>query len=141
MYCKKCYYDLRGLGDEVCPECGEGFNRRDMDSYLITLPDKYRLLKNCIGMLICASIISIIVLSLDFHIFVLYLFSHLSSWDVYTFVDPKMFIWTVPLMYFMGLGLLIYANIKGVKNLGFYWFSYVSYAVFIGVLIVISTQL
>ena len=38
MYCKKCHYDLRGLGDGgVCPECGVGFSVGDA-SYLVEKP-------------------------------------------------------------------------------------------------------
>ena len=34
MYCKDCYYELRGLGAvAVCPECGFGFCVEDAGSY------------------------------------------------------------------------------------------------------------
>ena len=37
MYCKKCYYCLENLREaRVCPECGGGFDKGDVGSYLET---------------------------------------------------------------------------------------------------------
>ncbi len=34
MYCKQCYYNLKNLERAtVCPECGEGFDENDPESY------------------------------------------------------------------------------------------------------------
>ena len=40
MYCRKCYYDLRNLGDQRCPECGTPFDTKDPNSFLGALPNE-----------------------------------------------------------------------------------------------------
>ncbi len=39
MFCKVCYYDLRGLSEPRCPECGTQFNPADVTTYLMEVPD------------------------------------------------------------------------------------------------------
>ena len=42
MYCKHCYYALKGLGKTgICPECGEGFDIYVYDSYAEVRPGKF----------------------------------------------------------------------------------------------------
>jgi hypothetical protein len=38
MYCRKCKYDLQGLDDRRCPECGTDFDRTDFRTFLRALP-------------------------------------------------------------------------------------------------------
>ena len=45
-YCLRCYYDLRGLPECRCPECGKTFDSQDPTTYSKT-PDRERL-KNLI---------------------------------------------------------------------------------------------
>ena len=43
MYCKDCYYDLKGLGQgNTCPECGRVFYEGDVDSYWEVVPGYFR---------------------------------------------------------------------------------------------------
>ena len=37
MFCSRCKYDLRGLADHRCPECGRPFNPSDPRSYLSSI--------------------------------------------------------------------------------------------------------
>lgn len=37
MYCRDCKYNLRGLTEPRCPECGREFSRTDPESYLHNL--------------------------------------------------------------------------------------------------------
>ena len=36
MYCLGCYYDLRGLPENRCPECGRFFSPGNPKSYSVT---------------------------------------------------------------------------------------------------------
>lgn len=38
MYCRCCYYDLQRLDQDVCPECGEAFDRGNPKTYLTSIP-------------------------------------------------------------------------------------------------------
>jgi predicted amidophosphoribosyltransferase len=38
MYCKTCRYDLRGLPEPRCPECGNEFDPNDASTYYAELP-------------------------------------------------------------------------------------------------------
>jgi hypothetical protein len=38
VYCRKCQYNLRGLTERRCPECGQAFDPADSESYLKTIP-------------------------------------------------------------------------------------------------------
>lgn len=38
MYCRCCFYDLQQLDQDVCPECGEAFDRDHPESYLTSIP-------------------------------------------------------------------------------------------------------
>lgn len=33
MYCKQCWYDLRGIDSRTCPECGRGFQPEIPSTY------------------------------------------------------------------------------------------------------------
>lgn len=40
MYCRKCHYDLRDLGEtRRCPECGSEFHPLDSHTFLEKLPE------------------------------------------------------------------------------------------------------
>ena len=39
MYCRKCQYDLKGLPEHRCPECGTAFDPTDCSTYLTRQPD------------------------------------------------------------------------------------------------------
>ena len=38
MYCMKCQYNLRGLQESRCPECGTSFDPNDAATFLKALP-------------------------------------------------------------------------------------------------------
>jgi hypothetical protein len=38
IYCRHCYYCLRGLVEDRCPECGRTFNRRNASTFSLTPP-------------------------------------------------------------------------------------------------------
>lgn len=40
MYCRHCYYDLRGQVDSRCPECGARFDPQDASTYLLRVPTR-----------------------------------------------------------------------------------------------------
>jgi hypothetical protein len=65
LYCRNCYYDLRGQENLRCPECGTRFDNEDATTFLVTLPKPltiWDLLR--FGRVLIAVILGIAVLSL-----------------------------------------------------------------------------
>lgn len=59
MYCRHCHYDLQRLDQEVCPECGESFDRGKPETYLKSIPPcRMRLYGLVFGVTLVAAVLA-----------------------------------------------------------------------------------
>lgn len=73
-FCKKCEYNLRGLTDHVCPECGQGFDPEIPETFSKYGPnvliDMYRridglfMLAMFMGLVVVLPVVCVVVLCL-----------------------------------------------------------------------------
>jgi prepilin-type processing-associated H-X9-DG protein len=64
MYCRKCYYDLRGQTVPRCPECGLAFVPGDATTYSEVIPSRWRTLAHRLRRILLVPTTALLVLLL-----------------------------------------------------------------------------
>jgi hypothetical protein len=61
MHCRKCHYDLRGLAELRCPECGTEFDPSRPETFLEKLPRQAGPVERAAGVVFVAIILGSLI--------------------------------------------------------------------------------